>query len=652
MSFFDTLLAVNLSDGGGGGGTDSYTDLKNKPQINSVTLTGNKTTADLIPLDNGLEIDTNGKLAVALGSGLDFNQDGEIETTGSYIPTSEKGVASGVATLNESGQVPATQLPSYVDDIIDGYLYEGKFYEDAQHTTEISGEDGKIYVDLETNLTYRWATSQFVEISKSLALGDTASTAYYGDKGKTAYDHSQVTTGNPHHVTAAEVNAVPTSEKAAANGVATLNGLGIIPDTQLPTYTGNKALVSDVDGKVSASSVSSTELGCLSGVTSAVQTQINDKASASDMADAQTKIRKLENSVHTHIYGVKWDWANRNDSALERTDMSRFFVEPSPAIANGTGSSPFDLIYPWCNMQDIEDIEAGSLVSIPKFWYKMTNTNGIYTLQIADAPVDGFHVSPAHMDRGDGKGERDVVYVGKYDCDSTYKSVSGATPITDITREVARANISALGNDIWQYDYLTMWTIRMLYLVEYADFNSQEKIGYGCSPNGAVVSTGYTDDMKYHTGTDAASLQTYGGTKYRGIEGLWDNVYNYVDGVYYGSASTNVIKNPSHFGESGGINIGTKIGANGNSSNYGEISQISVATAEGLAGLPFPSGKVNNSTFNIYACDYALGRSDGVILFTGGDCTKQKQNGLFNENTYEGVSGKGISVGCRLIKLP
>lgn len=88
MSFFDTLLAVNLSDGGGGGGTDSYPDLKNKPQINNVTLTGNKTTADLIPLDNGLEINSDGEMAVSLGDGLAFNADGEIENQTEANPES------------------------------------------------------------------------------------------------------------------------------------------------------------------------------------------------------------------------------------------------------------------------------------------------------------------------------------------------------------------------------------------------------------------------------------------------------------------------------------------------------------------------------------------------------------------------------------
>ena len=191
----DLLVELKTAiEEGGGGSVTSYNSLTNKPSINEVTLSGDKSTEDIIPIDDGLEFDNDGKLKAAIGDGLEFsngaievstaggieidngavkakvgdgltiNNDGEIETTGSYIPTTEKGAASGVATLNEAGKVPEAQLPSYVDDVIEGYLYEGAFYADAQHTEEITGEQGKIYVDVETNRSYRWSGSVFVEI--------------------------------------------------------------------------------------------------------------------------------------------------------------------------------------------------------------------------------------------------------------------------------------------------------------------------------------------------------------------------------------------------------------------------------------------------------------------------------------------------------
>ena len=90
------------------------------------------------------------------------------------------------------GKVPASELPSYVDDVIEGYYDENadKFYEDAQHTTEITPETGKIYVDLTDDKSYRWSGSTYVCIGGGLELGETQTTAYRGDRGKTAYDHA------------------------------------------------------------------------------------------------------------------------------------------------------------------------------------------------------------------------------------------------------------------------------------------------------------------------------------------------------------------------------------------------------------------------------------------------------------------------------
>lgn len=134
-----------------------------------------------------------------------------------------KGHANGFASLDASGKVPQSQLPSYVDDVIEGYLSEGKFYKESAHTTEITGESGKIYVDLTSSKTYRWSGTAYAVISETIALGETSSTAYRGDRGKTAYDHSLKTSGNPHKVTKSDV------------------GLGSVPnvttDNQTPSFT-------------------------------------------------------------------------------------------------------------------------------------------------------------------------------------------------------------------------------------------------------------------------------------------------------------------------------------------------------------------------------------------------------------------------------
>ena len=173
------------------------------------------------------------------------------------IPTTEKGANNGVAELDNTGKVPSSQLPSYVDDVVDGYYYDathfyeekviggyynsvdGNFYEDSEYTilitpvegyyylniptgntyewdsstssyvsatpTRILGTGGKIYISIDTDIQYRWTGTTFSALGGALQLGETSSTAYRGDRGKIAYDHSQLTSGNPHHVTATEV---------------------------------------------------------------------------------------------------------------------------------------------------------------------------------------------------------------------------------------------------------------------------------------------------------------------------------------------------------------------------------------------------------------------------------------------------------------
>lgn len=85
----------------------------------------------------------------------------------SAIPTSAKGAANGVASLDADGKVPSAQLPSYVDDVIEGYYYNDKFYSDSSHSTAITGESSKIYVDLTTNLSYRYSGTVFVLITSA-----------------------------------------------------------------------------------------------------------------------------------------------------------------------------------------------------------------------------------------------------------------------------------------------------------------------------------------------------------------------------------------------------------------------------------------------------------------------------------------------------
>lgn len=343
------------------------------------------------------------------------------------------------------------------------------------------------------------------------------------------------------------------------------------------------------------------------------------------------------------IYGVQWDGTAA--TTWSRTDAAETFVNPTPAVNNGNGSSPFDTIMPWAGMVVEDDATAGKLVKIPKYWFKWTRSGNGMKLQISNGPEAGFHVSPAHADRGDGKGERDYVYVGRYHCNTSYKSQAGSQPAASMTRAAARSSIHNLGSTYWQYDYAMYWTIMMLYLVEYANWNSQATIGYGCSPSNAKFNMGATDNMVYHTGTSAASRTTYGSVQYRHIEGLWDNVYDWCDGIRFSGSTVYCIANPASFSDtSGGTNVGTR------ATSSGWISGWTNPTADGFEYALYPNAVSGSET--TYVCDYCDYNASGVVLRVGGDYGQFQSHGAFFLYGYSTASYAGANIGCRLQKLP
>ena len=348
----------------------------------------------------------------------------------------------------------------------------------------------------------------------------------------------------------------------------------------------------------------------------------------------------------TGIYGV--EWSGTSQTSWLRTDDAALFADPNPAVNNGNGSSPFDNIMPWAGMERVEDTNAGTLVKIPKFWYKWTRENATMKLQIANYAADGFLVSPAHADRGDGSGERDEVYVGAYHCaTSTYKSTTNASPANNDIRANFRTNIHNLGTSIWQWDYALLWTIQMLYLVEYADWNSQEKIGYGCGNGSSVENVGSCDSMTYHTGTNAVNRTTYGHTRYRYIEDLWGNIFDWCDGIYFSSTNVYCIKNPADFSDtSNGTNVGTR------ANTAGYIKGYTTPSTQGFEYALYPNsvdGNLDGSTYIGDYCDYI---SSGVVLRVGGNYSQNQSYGLFYLYGKNSAAYKNAFVGSRLQKLP
>ena len=172
-------------------------------------------------------------------------------------PPAELGLAvsSDITAINSTlalkadlvdGVVPANQLPSYVDDVLE-FANLASF--------PVTGESGKVYVAIDTKKTYRWSGSTYVQIGSDLALGETPSTAYRGDRGKTAYDHSQAT-GNPHGATTANINDSADRRYVTDAKLTVLNntsGTNSGDETQASIKTKLGAASSGVDGYLTGS---------------------------------------------------------------------------------------------------------------------------------------------------------------------------------------------------------------------------------------------------------------------------------------------------------------------------------------------------------------------------------------------------------------
>ena len=415
----------------------------------------------------------------------------------------------------------------------------------------------------------------------------------------------------------------------------TRKGSGTISATSSDTEVVTIGSINQITGEVVVNSVNDTTGSSV--VTVKVAEDNNYLASADKTVQTEAKF--------IAIYGVEWDWTDSGPTKGTRTDDAAGFEDPSPAVNNGSGSSPFDNLMPWAGM--IKETRGGGVeVKEPKYWFKWTKTGEKLKLQIADGPVEGFHVDPVNTDRDDGLGELDFSYIGRYHCASdTYKSETNKAQQVSIARRVARTRIHNLGSNFWQMDFAQMWYVGMLYLVEFADWNGQKTIGRGCSASGSEENNGMTDAMQYHTGTTAANRDTYGFIQYRNIEGWWDNVYDWMDGCYLNSNGLNVIKNPNQFSDDAN---GTLIGALPSTLN-GFPNDMAIPTQSGFEWALYPPSTVNTGSFHVP--DLWCLDSSNPCLRHGGNASRNAGQGPFHVHCYS-MFNKYSIIGCRLQERP
>ena len=280
------------------------------------------------------------------------------------IDATEKGAINGVAELDETGKVPSSQLPSYVDDVIEGYYNEDSFYEEDDYTTEIDGEAGKIYVDLTTNKTYRWSGSTFVVISDSIALGETSSTAYRGDRGKIAYDHSQTA----HAPANAEYNVIIGIQK---NGSDVLVNEDRKVNIEVPTntseLTNDSGFLTSSDTIDSASQLETART--IDGVAFDGTANISHYATCSTEADTVAKSVTLPSFNLTTGASVKVKFTVTNTATNPTLDVNstgaKAIMYRGSAITAGylAANRTYEFIYNGTNYELVGDIDTNTTYS-------------------------------------------------------------------------------------------------------------------------------------------------------------------------------------------------------------------------------------------------------------------------------------------------
>ena len=358
------------------------------------------------------------------------------------------------------------------------------------------------------------------------------------------------------------------------------------------------------------------------------------------------------------VFGVAWD-KNDPSTTLTRltpsTDPNTYVTgtiagEPSPAVGTGDGSSPFDSYMPWsgmyvCNLSvnGVETAKKGEpgfsysnsdvMVYIPVFYYHVEDIGNVRYFYITADERAGFELHP-----GSGK------YIARYNTIDGYNSQSGATPLVNVTRETVRTNSRAKGTGWDGYDYMTWCAVWLLYLVEFADWNSQSVIGAGITSASGAQNTGGTDSMTYHTGR-AAGTDSLSAVQYRGIENLWDNVYEWIDGINFDGRVAYICTNPANYADDTTSNY-TATGVTLCSSGW--IKDLGLSNNFSWSFLPDADGGSETT----YIPDYIYSGSSWRVLYVGGSWNSRLYAGLFC--FYAGLSSStsNSTIGTRLIFRP
>lgn len=344
------------------------------------------------------------------------------------------------------------------------------------------------------------------------------------------------------------------------------------------------------------------------------------------------------------IYGISRDLAN-SSPAWARTDKA-VGMTATATVGTVAGSSDFDDCYPWKGIVR-ETLSTGDvMVKIPKFYFQRYREGNVEHIRIADKATSGFTLHPLF---NHGGVESECAYIGAYKTSSNNKSVSGANPQTRQTRATMRNNAKAKGTGWSLIDIAALSAIQMLILVEFANNDVQSVIGRGyCDGNNSALSTGTCDNVSGLTGrpTGTAGLRD---VVWRGIEGFWGNVWEWVDGVNWNNGTYHVCNNPSKYADDTTTNY-TALSFTGSTNWSGDyIVEEGLDITNNHVILPRAANAGSSST---YECDACWSGTGWRVFQHGGSWDLGSWCGLFAAALDYGSSASGSDIGSRLLYIP
>lgn len=342
-------------------------------------------------------------------------------------------------------------------------------------------------------------------------------------------------------------------------------------------------------------------------------------------------------------------------------------LNATASVGTVAGSSDFDNIYPWSGIVR-ETLSTGDvMVKIPKFWYRRYRNGNIEYIEITGEATANFTLHPAFNHKMYFKSgiavyyeavETDYIYVGAYKTSSGNVSISGEFPLVSKSRAEMRNGAQKKGDGWWEIDFSTLSAIQMLILVEFANNDVQAAIGRGyCDGNSSALETGTCDGVPNLTGRPAGTDGKVD-VVWRGIEGFWGNVMEWVDGFWgkkslvTGTEDTYVelyyvCNTPKEYwNEDSNENVRL---AYWKLDDNGYIKTLGLDKSNSYAMFPYEVG----GSATTYICDYRwYSTKDDAALAHGGSWKSGSAGGLFMVymDTYD--TNAYTNIGSRLLYIP